>query len=149
MAALDLHDIGCIPVNRDGRDLGAIRAACGHWTRAASCRSSRKGRSCPSSGRRLGAIRPGTAYIAIRTGVPVVPAFIIGTPATNEILESLATPSRARIVFGEPIDLSDIPPDRAGEKAAQAEVSARFQQALLSLQARAFAAEEDWDASIA
>ena len=81
--------------------------------------------------------------------MPVVPAFIIGTPATNEILESLATPSRARIVFGEPIDLSDIPPDRAGEKDAQAEVSARFQQALLSLQALAFAAEEDGDASIA
>ena len=78
-----------------------------------------------------------------------MPAFIIGTPATNEILESLTTPSRARVVFGAPIDLSDIPRDRAGDKAVQAEVSARFQRALLALQARAFAAEDGEGESLA
>jgi 1-acyl-sn-glycerol-3-phosphate acyltransferase len=134
--------IGCIPVNRDGRDLAAIRAALRALGEGRVLPIFPEGRIVPASGRRLGEIRPGSAYIAIRAGVPVVPAYIIGTPTTDEILESLATPSRARVVFGEPIDLSDIPPDRAGDKAVQAEVSARFQRALLALQARAIAAQD-------
>jgi 1-acyl-sn-glycerol-3-phosphate acyltransferase len=134
--------IGCIPVNRDGRDLAAIRAALRALGEGRVLPIFPEGRIVPASGRRLGEMRPGSAYLAIRAGVPVVPAYIIGTPTTDEILESLATPSRARVVFGEPIDLSDIPPDRAGDKAVQAEVSARFQRALLALQARAIAAED-------
>jgi 1-acyl-sn-glycerol-3-phosphate acyltransferase len=134
--------IGCIPVNRDGRDLAAIRAALRALGDGRVVPIFPEGTILPASGRRLGAMRPGSAYIAIRAGVPVVPAYIIGTPPTDEILESLATPSRARVLFGEPIDLSDIPPDRAGDRAVQAEVSARFQGALLALQARAIAAED-------
>ncbi len=134
--------IGCIPVNRDGRDVAAIRAALRALEEGRVVPIFPEGRIVPESGRRLGEMRPGGAYIAIRAGVPVVPAYIIGTPRTDEILESLATPSRASVFFGEPIDLSDIPPDRAGDKAVQAEVSRRFQAALLALQARAFGAED-------
>jgi 1-acyl-sn-glycerol-3-phosphate acyltransferase len=134
--------IGCIPVNRDGRDLAAIRAALRALGEGRVLPIFPEGRIVPASGLRLGEMRPGGAYIAIRAGVPVVPAYIIGTPPTDEILESLVTPSRARVVFGEPIDLSDLRPDQAGDKAVQAEVSARFQRALLALQARAIAAED-------
>ena len=140
--------IGCIPVNRDGRDVAAIRAALRALGEGRVVPIFPEGRIVPASGRRLGEMRSGGAYIAIRAGVPVVPAYIIGTPTTDEILESLATPSRASVFFGEPIDLSDIPPDRAGDKAVQAEVSLRFQRALLALQARAFAAEDDKGESI-
>ena len=84
-----------------------------------------EGHIVPASGRRLDEIKPGTAYLAIHAQVPVVPAYICGTPETDEIIEALLTPSRARVIFGEPIDLSDIGPERAGDKAAQAEVSER------------------------
>jgi 1-acyl-sn-glycerol-3-phosphate acyltransferase len=134
--------IGCIPVNRDGRDLAAIRAALRALGEGRVVPIFPEGTIVPASGRRLAEMRPGSAYIAIRAGVPVVPAFIIGTPPTDEILESLVTPSQARVFFGEPVDLSDIRPDRAGDKAVQAAVSARFQEALLALQARAVAAED-------
>jgi 1-acyl-sn-glycerol-3-phosphate acyltransferase len=140
--------IGCIPVNRDGRDLPAVRAALRALGEGRVVPVFPEGTIVPASGRGLAEMRPGSAYIAIRAGVPVVPAYIIGTPRTNEILESLATPSRARVFFGEPLDLSDIPPNRAGDKAVQAEVSQRFRQALLTLQARAFAAEDDGNESI-
>jgi 1-acyl-sn-glycerol-3-phosphate acyltransferase len=140
--------IGCIPVNRNGRDVAAIRAALRALGEGRVVPIFPEGTIVPASGRRLGALRPGTAYIAIRAGVPVVPAYIIGTPPTDEILESLATPSRARLYFGEPIDLSDIAPDRAGDKAVQAVVNDRFQEALLALQARAFAAEDGRGESI-
>ena len=134
--------IGCIPVNRDGRDVAAIRAALRALGEGRVLPIFPEGRILPASGRQLGEMRPGSAYIAIRAGVPVVPAYIIGTPQTDEILESLVTPSQARLFFGDPIDLSDISPDLAGDKAVQADVSARFQQALLALQARAVAAED-------
>jgi 1-acyl-sn-glycerol-3-phosphate acyltransferase len=140
--------VGCIPVNRDGRDLAAIRAALRALGKGRVVPIFPEGRIVPASGRRLGEMRPGGAYLAIRAGVPVVPAYIFGTPRTDEILESLVTPSRASLFFGEPIDLSDIPPDRAGDKAVQAEVSRRFEAALLALQARAFTAEDGTGDSI-
>jgi 1-acyl-sn-glycerol-3-phosphate acyltransferase len=134
--------IGCIAVNRDGRDFGAIRTA---------LRAIKSGRVLPifpeghivaTSGRRLDEMKPGTAYIAIHARVPVIPAYIYGTPETDEIIESLLTPSHANVIFGEPIDLSDISRDRAGDKRVQAEVSERFKTALLSLQARALSVPE-------
>lgn len=131
--------IGCIPVNRDGRDVAAIRAALRALGQGRVLPIFPEGRIVPSSGRRLGEMRPGVAYIAIRARVPVVPAYIVGTPETDEILHSLATPSRARVVFGEPIDLSDLTPHQAGDRSVQAEVGARFERALVTLQTRALA----------
>lgn len=120
--------IGCIPVNRDGRDLAAIRAALKALENGRVLPIFPEGHIVPASGRRLDEMKPGSAYLAIRAGVPVVPAFITGTPLSDEIGESLLTPSRARVIFGPPIDLSDIPRAEAGDKAVQAIVSARFKQ---------------------
>jgi 1-acyl-sn-glycerol-3-phosphate acyltransferase len=131
--------IGCIPVNRNGRDLAAIRAALKALENGRVLPIFPEGHIVPASGRSLDEMKPGSAYIAIRAGVPVVPAYIIGTPLTDEIVNSLLTPSRARVIFGEPIDLSDIPPAEAGDKAIQAVVSERFRNALVALQSRAIA----------
>jgi 1-acyl-sn-glycerol-3-phosphate acyltransferase len=95
-----------------------------------------EGRITPSSGRVLGEFLPGAAYLAIRAGVPVIPAYIHGTPETDQIGLSLRTPSHSFVTFGDPIDLRDINRDRSGEKDAQSEVSRRFRKALLELQAR-------------
>ncbi len=134
--------IGCIPVNRDGRDFSATRSAIRALKDGRVLPIFPEGHIVPASGRRFDDMKPGTAYLAIHAQVPVVPAFICGTPETDEIDDSLLTPSRAKVVFGEPIDLSDVDPDRAGDKAAQAEVSERFKRALLALQARALTIEE-------
>jgi len=131
--------IGCIPVNRNGHDHAAIRAALKALERGRVLPIFPEGRIVPASGRRLEAIKPGSAYLAIRARVPVVPAYIIGTPPTDEIMDSLLTPSKARVIFGSPIDLSDIAPRLAGNKAVQAEVSERFKRALRALQAQALA----------
>jgi 1-acyl-sn-glycerol-3-phosphate acyltransferase len=134
--------IGCIPVNRDGRDFSATRAAIRALKEGRVVPIFPEGHIVPASGRRLDEIKPGTAYLAIHAQVPVVPAFICGTPETNEIGDSLLTPSQARVIFGDPIDLSDVDPDRAGDKAVQAEVTQRFTRALLGLQTRALAYED-------
>jgi 1-acyl-sn-glycerol-3-phosphate acyltransferase len=132
--------VRCIPVNRDGRDVSAMRAAFKALKDGRVLPIFPEGHIVPASGRRLGEIKPGTAFLAVRAQVPVVPAYIWGTPETDEIVRALVTPSRSRLIFGEPIDLSDIDPDRAGDRVVQAEVSERFKQALLSLQARVFGA---------
>jgi 1-acyl-sn-glycerol-3-phosphate acyltransferase len=134
--------VGCIPVNRDGRDVAAMRAAIRALKAGRVLPIFPEGHVVPASGRTLDEMKPGTAYLAIRAQVPVVPAFICGTPETDEIFASLVTPSRAKIVFGEPIELTDIDPQLAGDKNVQAEVSERFKRALLDLQVRALKNEE-------
>ena len=134
--------IGCIPVNRDGRDFAATRAAIRALNEGRVLPIFPEGHIVPASGRRLDDIKPGTAYLAIHAQVSVVPAYIWGTPETAEIVAALLTPSRARVIFGEPIDLSDFGPARAGDKIVQAEVSQRFKRALLALQAIALSIEE-------
>jgi 1-acyl-sn-glycerol-3-phosphate acyltransferase len=135
-------DVGCIPVNRDGRDIAAMRASIRALKEGRVLPVFPEGHIVPESGRRLDEIQPGTAYLAIRAQVPVIPAYICGTPKTNEIIESLVTPSRARIIFGPTIDLSDVECGRAGDKDVQAEVSQRFKTALLALQSQALSFEE-------
>jgi len=135
--------IGCIPVNRDGRDLAATRTALRALRDGRVLPIFPEGTIVPTSGREIGAMKPGSAYIAIHAQVPVIPAYIRGTPPTNEIIEALLNPSRARVAFGSPIDLSDIGRDQAGDKEVQAEVSRRFRAALLTLRARTAAAETD------
>jgi 1-acyl-sn-glycerol-3-phosphate acyltransferase len=133
--------VNCIPVNRDGRDFTATRAALRALKEGRVLPIFPEGHIVPESGRRIDEMKPGTAYLALHSGVPVIPAYLCGTPETNEIIKSLLTPSHARVIFGEPIDLSDIAAGRPADKAAQAEVNERFKAALLALQAEAFAAE--------
>jgi 1-acyl-sn-glycerol-3-phosphate acyltransferase len=92
-----------------------------------------EGKVTPSSGEVLGEIRPGAAFIAIRAGVPVIPAYIRGTPPTDQIGQSLVTPSQSRVTFGQPIDLSMYSRRQAGDKDVIAEVSQIFRQVLLEL----------------
>jgi hypothetical protein len=58
----------------------------------------------------------------------------------------LIAPSRARVIFGEAIDLADIGRELAGDKMVQAEVSRRFKTALMALQERAFSQDDGMDA---
>ena len=130
--------IGCIPVKRDGRDQAALRAALRALKEGRVVQIFPEGRINPTSGREFLDPKPGAAFIALRAGVPVVPAYISGTPATNEIGKSLSTPSHARLVFGPPIDLSDLTGARshADERAALEVASRRMMDALRALRDR-------------
>jgi 1-acyl-sn-glycerol-3-phosphate acyltransferase len=128
--------VRCIPVNRDGRDLQAIRAALRALGEGRVVPIFPEGRITPSAGRELGEMLPGAAYLALRARVPVYPAYIHGTPETDQIGPSLRTAARAFVTFGPPIDLSDFVREDAGDKAAQAEVSRRFRAAFLDLRDR-------------
>lgn len=98
--------LSCIPVRRDGRDVAATRAALRALAQGRVVPIFPEGRITPASGREFGPAKPGAAFIALHANVPVIPAYIRGTPETNEIVKSLITPSNARLTFGPPVDLS-------------------------------------------
>jgi len=127
---------GCIPVNRDGRDVQATRAALRALEEGKVVPIFPEGKITPESGRVLGPIRSGAAYIAVRSGAPVVPAYITGSPPTLDIGPALWSPSRSRVRFGPPLDLSEFDPSQAKDKEVLAEVTRRFERALRDLQAQ-------------
>ncbi|APW59788.1 lysophospholipid acyltransferase family protein [Paludisphaera borealis] len=135
--------VGCIPVNRDGRDLQAIRVALRALDEGKVLPIFPEGKVTANSGRTLGPMLPGAAFIAVRSGAPVIPAYIYGSPLTDDIAQSLLWRSRARVRFGPPIDMSDIKPSQAGDKNVLARVSDRFERALLELQAQCLEADPE------
>ncbi|HVR74012.1 MAG TPA: lysophospholipid acyltransferase family protein, partial [Planctomycetota bacterium] len=87
--------LGCIPVNRDGNDLGATKAA------MTALRASQVIGIFPQGGiREAGASlegKSGAALLALRTGAPVVPIFIEGTPTLESVLLASMRPSLTRV----------------------------------------------------
>ena len=130
--------IGCIPVKRDGRDQTALRAALRALKDGRVVPIFPEGRINPSSGLEFHEAKQGAAYIALRAGVPVIPAYIRGTPTTNVILKALTTPSHAHATFGEPIDLTDlaIAHDHETERANLVTATDRFMDAIKALRDR-------------
>jgi 1-acyl-sn-glycerol-3-phosphate acyltransferase len=128
--------IGCIPVLRDGRDLQATRAALRALGEGRVVPVFPEGRITPRSGRVLGEGRPGVAFLALQARVPVIPAYIRGTPETNKVWPSYRTPSNARVTFGPPIDLSEYYRDGARSRDRLGDVTERLMNALRALKDR-------------
>jgi 1-acyl-sn-glycerol-3-phosphate acyltransferase len=126
--------LGCIPVKRDGRDLTATRAALRAIESGRVLPIFPEGKILAASGRQLGEAKPGAAFIALRSGVTVIPAYIRGTPKTASILRALVTPSQTRVVFGPPMswNLAD-GPDRASEREQIEQVTAQMMAAIRAL----------------
>jgi 1-acyl-sn-glycerol-3-phosphate acyltransferase len=98
--------IGCVPVARNGRDAVGVRVALRRLDEGRIlCIFPEGGLS--HAGRR--GIRPGkagVALLALRSRVPVYPALITGGPQTTSLLRAWLGPSRVRVTFGPPVDLS-------------------------------------------
>jgi 1-acyl-sn-glycerol-3-phosphate acyltransferase len=96
--------IGCIPVNRDGRDLGATKAA---------IRALRQGEIVgifPQGGIREAESslegKSGVALLALRTGAPVYPFRVEGSPNVHSVLRAALSPSRITVRSGPPLRFS-------------------------------------------
>ena len=127
--------LGCIPVRRDGRDLGAARAALRALEQGRVVPIFPEGRITPKSGREIGEGKPGAAFLALHAKVPVIPAYICGTPPTNNVWKALVWPSQARVVYGDPIDPSAFVGD-PGDRETLHEVTHRLINAIRELKDR-------------
>jgi 1-acyl-sn-glycerol-3-phosphate acyltransferase len=101
------HLFGCIPVKRGVADPGGIRVALARLCRGAAVGLFPEGEVTPSGADRLRQGRTGAALLALRSGVPVIPAFIAGTPPPRGVVADWIWHARGvRVFLGPPIDLT-------------------------------------------
>ena len=132
----------CIPVRRDGNDVAATKAALRALRDGRVVPIFPEGRITPTSGRELGEGKPGVAFLAIRAGVPVIPAYLWGTPETRKVVASYLTPSNARVRFGPAIDLSDFAGGGKVDREKMDEVTQRLMGAIRALRDEVQGVEE-------
>ncbi len=96
---------GCIPVQRGKRDIKAIR------TMLDELADGEVIGLFPEGGldrHRLDKGHPGIGYLAIKSGVPVIPASIVwdGPHSVTSMIKTLFIPSKANIRYGRPLQFS-------------------------------------------
>jgi 1-acyl-sn-glycerol-3-phosphate acyltransferase len=107
----------CVPVTRNGRDVGAARQLLQRLAEGCVVGIFPEGSLSGVARCRLCSPRHGAAYLALKTRAPVYPVYIAGGPRTDELLHSWLVPSprAVRVHFGPAVDLSawyDQPPTR-------------------------------------
>ena len=135
--------IQCIPVKRDGHDLGATRDALRALNAGRVVPIFPEGHITPESGRVIKAGKAGVGFIALKAKVPVIPAFLYGTPRQSWFWRCMATPSHARILYGPPVDLADLVDHDKGRADIEGAL-ARIMDALDQLQAEAKRRDPMW-----
>lgn len=93
--------LGCIPVNRDGNDLGATKAALKALREGEAIGIFPQGGIRDSTDSLEG--KAGVALLCLRSGAAVVPCYIDGSPSLDSVFRSLITPSRSRVYCGAPL----------------------------------------------
>lgn len=96
-----------IPVDRGGKDMVAIREALTRLENGHLLGLFPEGRlNRESPDERLLPGGSGVAWLAIRSGAPVIPVFIRNAPRGKTMLGSFFIRTHATLVYGKPIDLS-------------------------------------------
>jgi 1-acyl-sn-glycerol-3-phosphate acyltransferase len=133
--------VGAIPVNRDGKDLGATKAAL-KALESGCCVG-----IFPQGGIR-GAENPlddskhGVALLALRTAAPVIPFYIHGSPhASGRVFRAFFLPSRTTVFCGKPLRFTDVP-RRKPPRTELEEVTRTILRAILDLRPQEAAERE-------
>jgi 1-acyl-sn-glycerol-3-phosphate acyltransferase len=114
------EQLGVIPVTRSGRDTSATRAAIRALRNGQLLGIFPEGRIERS--RELFPFQTGVALMAMKSGVPVYPAFLDGTQRNKEMLAALLRPQRARVIFGDEVQFDRGDTTRDGLSVATAAI---------------------------
>jgi 1-acyl-sn-glycerol-3-phosphate acyltransferase len=98
--------IQCVPVQRNGRDVQAIRLGLRRLSESRILCIFPEGGLSNAGRRRPRRGKAGAALLALRSRAPVYPVRISGGPQTHRILRAWVRPTRARVTFGPAVDLS-------------------------------------------
>ena len=94
--------VQAIPVERNGRDMGATRAALRALERGQVLGVFPEGKI--ETTRKLLPFQIGIALLAIKSNVPVYPAYLDGTQRGKEMIEAFSRPNRAVVTFGPAVE---------------------------------------------
>jgi 1-acyl-sn-glycerol-3-phosphate acyltransferase len=119
--------VQAIPVERSGRDLAATRAALRALNDGRIVGIFPEGKI--ESDENLLPFQTGVALMAIKTEVPVYPAYLDGTQRGREMVDAVAHPNRAAICFGPPVEF---PRDSTSKEALEL-ATGRIKEAVWSL----------------
>lgn len=123
-----IEALGAFPVNRSGADREALERCQAVLEQGEPLVMFPEGTR--RSGPTVGELREGVAYLALRTGAPIIPVGLSGTEEAMPRGSSLPRPRHVDIVIGAPIR----PPAReGGEGARKARVSRRATAELAGL----------------
>jgi 1-acyl-sn-glycerol-3-phosphate acyltransferase len=98
-----LRFVEVIPTNRTGIDAAAIRQAIRYASEGGLVGMLPEGR-VNMTDRPMLPVRPGTAMVAMRAGVPIIPCHIAGVWYTGSPWSPFFFPARVRLRVGEPVD---------------------------------------------
>jgi 1-acyl-sn-glycerol-3-phosphate acyltransferase len=98
-----LRQVHVFPVDRDGRDIEALRWAQGVLDHGRALAIFPEGRRSPGA---LAKGSDGLAYIALRTGVPIVPVALTGVEKIPGMWRTAFHFRKLKAVIGEPFTLS-------------------------------------------
>jgi 1-acyl-sn-glycerol-3-phosphate acyltransferase len=103
-----LDTLHCVPVERTGRDAGALRAALRRLGEGRVLCLFPEGNLSGVGKGRLRVPKHGAAWLALKSQAAVVPAYIAGGPQTHHLVSSWVCPSHkpVRVHLGSPIDLA-------------------------------------------
>jgi len=125
--------LNCIPVNRTGNDLRAMRTA------MLALRAGHVVGIFPQGGIRepdeLDVGKAGVALLAARGNAPVVPLYIHNSFASHQVFKSLFIPSRSRIYCGRALTFSS--PSDKPDRAELEQFAADILRAIAELKAQA------------
>jgi 1-acyl-sn-glycerol-3-phosphate acyltransferase len=107
--------VECIPVKRESRDAAATKQAIRHLRAGKALGIFIEGRIVPPGE----AVEPknGVAMLALKTGAKVIPAYISGVIYRDGIVRGLVARHRARVRFGEAVDLGELNTDKNNREA--------------------------------
>ena len=100
-----LNEVKTLQCNRDAKEAAPVRDAIRRLRAGELVGIFPEGRINTGEGL-LASGGTGVAFLALKSRVPVFPVFIHGSPQANSMVSCFMTPSRVRLVYGDPIDLS-------------------------------------------
>ncbi len=106
-----LRSAGCFPVDRGGKDVGAVKKAIAILNGGGRVGIFPQGTRHPGEDPRSTAVKTGAAMIAVRAGVDILPVFVHRKNNTPRLFR------KTTVIIGKPIKLSELgyDPEKSGE----------------------------------